>query len=75
MQNSSTAQIVAGLSHAFRQEIDKIHPRINTKGSPIYVAQVDFMYAIDDVQRGNTVEVEAGISAARKIITNLRQAD
>jgi len=76
MQNSSTSQIVSGLNHAFRQELDKLpNPRNNLKGTTVYNAQVDYMYAIDSVMRGNTPEIEAGIHAAKRIISDLKKAN
>jgi len=76
MQNSSTSHIVAGLSYAFRQELDKSKgSRINTAGSPVHQAQVDFMYALDAVMRGSTPEVEAGINEAKRLIADLRRTN
>jgi len=76
MQNSSTSHIVAGLSHAFRQELDKCKgSRLNTAGSPAYAAQVEFMYALDAVMRGSTPEVETGIHEAKRVIADLRRTN
>lgn len=76
MQNSSTSHIVSGLSHAFRQELDKFNgPRINTAGTPVHAVQVEFMYAIDSVMRGSTPEIESGINDAKRIIAEMRRAN
>lgn len=76
MQNSSTTQIASSLSHAFRQEMEKLpNNRANTVGTPIYEMQVDFMYALDAIQRGSTPEIEVGISTAKRLISVVRKAN
>jgi len=74
MQHSSTNHIVSGLTHAFRQELEKIpNYKMNISGSPVYRMQVEFAYAIDAITRGSAHEIEGGISTAKKLISEMRK--
>jgi len=73
MQNKS--QLINSLNYEFRTELGKLpNSRANHKGTQVYAFQVEFTYAIDQVMRGNAPEVESGINACKRIISQVRAA-
>lgn len=72
--NNNISTIIANLTHAFRQEIEKLpNPRANQRGTLINKFQVNFMYAQDSMLRGSAPEVESGINTVKKLISDLQK--
>ena len=68
-------QVVSYLNHAFSSAIQKNGSSVgskNTKGTKLYQLQVDFVYLINDIQRGPKNFLSRKISDANELIDGIK---
>lgn len=68
-------QTASGLSHAFRQELDKLpNSRDNRAGTLTHKYQTEYCYIMDMLQRGSIPEGESAINNLKRLVTDMRSA-
>jgi len=72
----NTEQVVSYLSHAFQKASQKVQHVIgnrNHKGTTLYRYQVEFVYLVDEIQRGPAYILPKVIQDANQLIADLER--